>query len=104
MDFDNDGILDLFFTNGAGIPSLEKDDATFYNRLYRNNRDGTTRLMSWSRIRKLIHRWRIQLKSGVVPWPSLRERRQKRLSTGWNYMTANTCGSLLAPTTAFTVR
>jgi hypothetical protein len=45
---------------------LEKDDGTFYNRLYRNNRDGTTRLMSWSRTRKLIHRWRIQLKSGVV--------------------------------------
>ncbi len=41
LDFDNDGFLDLFFTNGAGIPSLEKDDATFYNRLYRNNQDGT---------------------------------------------------------------
>jgi enediyne biosynthesis protein E4 len=41
LDFDNDGFLDLFFTNGARIPSLEKDDAAFYNRLYKNNRDGT---------------------------------------------------------------
>jgi len=41
LDFNNDGFLDLFFTNGARIPSLEKDDAVFYNRLYRNNRDGT---------------------------------------------------------------
>ena len=41
FDFDNDGFLDLFFTNGARIPSLEKDDAAFYNRLYKNNRDGT---------------------------------------------------------------
>lgn len=41
FDFDNDGFLDIFFTNGAQIPSLEKDNATFHNRLYRNNRDGT---------------------------------------------------------------
>ncbi|HEX8880089.1 MAG TPA: CRTAC1 family protein [Candidatus Acidoferrum sp.] len=41
FDFDNDGFLDIFFTNGAQIPSLEKGNATFHNRLYRNNRDGT---------------------------------------------------------------
>ncbi len=41
FDFDNDGFLDIFFTNGAQIPSLEKDNPTFHNRLYRNNRDGT---------------------------------------------------------------
>src|SRR5258708_4938741 len=41
FDFDNDGFLDIFFTNGAQIPSLEKDDSSFFNRLYRNNRDGT---------------------------------------------------------------
>jgi hypothetical protein len=41
LDFDNDGFLDIFFTNGARIPTLEKDDPAFYNRLYRNNRDGT---------------------------------------------------------------
>ena len=41
LDYDNDGFLDLFFTNGARIPSLQKDDPAFFNRLYRNNRDGT---------------------------------------------------------------
>src|ERR1700730_9241509 len=41
LDFDNDGFLDIFFTNGARIPTLQKDDPAFYNRLYRNNRDGT---------------------------------------------------------------
>jgi len=41
FDYDNDGFLDIFFTNGAEIPSLEKKGAIFYNRLYRNNRDGT---------------------------------------------------------------
>ena len=41
LDFDRDGYLDVFFTNGARIPSLEKDDASFHNRLYHNNHDGT---------------------------------------------------------------
>ena len=41
FDYDNDGFLDIFFTNGAQIPSLEKKGPTFYNKLYRNNRDGT---------------------------------------------------------------
>jgi enediyne biosynthesis protein E4 len=41
FDFDNDGYLDLFFTNGAKIPSLIKDNESFHNRLYRNNHDGT---------------------------------------------------------------
>jgi len=41
FDYDNDGFLDIFFTNGARIPSLEKDGPLFFNRLYRNNRDGT---------------------------------------------------------------
>jgi enediyne biosynthesis protein E4 len=41
FDYDNDGFLDIFFTNGARIPSLEKDGPPFFNRLYRNNRDGT---------------------------------------------------------------
>jgi hypothetical protein len=41
FDFDNDGYLDIFFTNGAPIPSLVKDSPTFHNRLYRNNHDGT---------------------------------------------------------------
>jgi enediyne biosynthesis protein E4 len=41
LDYDNDGYLDIFFTNGASIPGLNKSDRTFSNRLYRNNHDGT---------------------------------------------------------------
>jgi hypothetical protein len=41
LDYDNDGFLDIFFTNGARIPSLSKESPGFYNRLYRNNHDGT---------------------------------------------------------------
>ena len=41
FDYDNDGLLDLFFTNGAAIPSLEKTGPRYWNRLYHNNGDGT---------------------------------------------------------------
>ena len=41
FDYDNDGLLDIFFTNGAAIPSLEKTDSSFSNRLFHNNGDGT---------------------------------------------------------------
>ncbi len=41
FDYDNDGLLDLFFTNGAVIPSLEKTGPQYWNRLYHNNGDGT---------------------------------------------------------------
>jgi len=41
FDYNDDGLLDIFFTNGAAIPSLEKSDASYFNRLYRNNGDGT---------------------------------------------------------------
>ncbi|MGZ4135746.1 MAG: FG-GAP repeat domain-containing protein, partial [Tumebacillaceae bacterium] len=41
FDYNNDGLLDIFFTNGAAIPSLGKSDRNYYNRLYRNNGDGT---------------------------------------------------------------
>ena len=34
-------MLDIFFTNGAAIPSLEKSDPSYWNRLFRNNGDGT---------------------------------------------------------------
>jgi len=41
FDYNNDGLLDIFFTNGATIPSLEKNDPSYSNRLFRNNGDGT---------------------------------------------------------------
>jgi hypothetical protein len=41
FDYDNDGYLDIFFTNGAAVPSLEKTDSSYSNRLFHNNGDGT---------------------------------------------------------------
>src|SRR5215469_1425593 len=41
LDYDNDGYLDIFFTNGAHLPGLVKDDNKYSNHLYRNNHDGT---------------------------------------------------------------
>lgn len=41
IDYDHDGKLDLFFTNGAALPSLRKADPSFHHALYRN-RDGST--------------------------------------------------------------
>ena len=41
LDYNNDGFEDIYFVNGAAIPSLTKKDASYWNRLYRNNGDGT---------------------------------------------------------------
>ena len=41
LDYDDDGYLDIFFTNGASLPGMVKDGSRFYNRLYHNNHDGT---------------------------------------------------------------
>ncbi len=48
FDYNNDGLLDLFFVNGAAISdpmppgrSPDKSDPKYWNRLYRNNGDGT---------------------------------------------------------------
>jgi enediyne biosynthesis protein E4 len=41
LDYDNDGCMDIFFTNGAAMPSLKKTGPQYFNRLFRNNCDGT---------------------------------------------------------------
>ena len=41
FDYDNDGWLDVYAVNGARMPGLEKTGPEYWNRLFRNNRDGT---------------------------------------------------------------
>jgi enediyne biosynthesis protein E4 len=41
IDYNNDGLMDLFFTNSAKLPELEKTSPAYYNCLLRNNGDGT---------------------------------------------------------------
>ncbi len=41
LDYDNDGWMDIFFSNGARLPELEKSDPLFHHCLLRNKRDGT---------------------------------------------------------------
>src|SRR5438034_3568425 len=37
FDYNGDGLTDIFFTNGAAIPSLEKESSKYWNRLFRND-------------------------------------------------------------------
>jgi hypothetical protein len=41
FDYDNDGNLDIFFTNGANIVTLRKDSPKYWNRLFRNDGKGS---------------------------------------------------------------
>jgi hypothetical protein len=41
FDYNNDGLMDLFFTNGARLPELQKSSPAYYNCLLHNNGDGT---------------------------------------------------------------
>ncbi len=41
FDFDGDGKMDIFFSNGAKLPELRKTNPSFYNCLLRNKGDGT---------------------------------------------------------------
>jgi enediyne biosynthesis protein E4 len=41
IDYDSDGWMDLFFTNGAKLPALKKSSPGTMNCLLRNKRDGT---------------------------------------------------------------
>ena len=36
FDYDGDGLTDIFFTNGAAMPSLVKEGSRYWNRLFRN--------------------------------------------------------------------
>src|ERR1039458_4018588 len=40
FDYNNDGKLDIFFTNGADIRSLKKTEPKFFNRLLRKDGNG----------------------------------------------------------------
>jgi len=41
FDYNNDGCTDIYFVNGAALPSLKKTGPEFHNRLFRNNCDLT---------------------------------------------------------------
>jgi enediyne biosynthesis protein E4 len=41
LDYNDDGKLDLYFVNGARLPEINKTDASYHNRLYRNNGEGS---------------------------------------------------------------
>jgi hypothetical protein len=41
IDYDNDGLLDIYFVNGAAMPDLVKNGEAYSNRLFRNNGDGS---------------------------------------------------------------
>jgi enediyne biosynthesis protein E4 len=40
LDYDGDGLLDIFLANGALQPGLDKRDSRYWNRLYRNRGNG----------------------------------------------------------------
>ena len=40
FDYNNDGKLDIFFTNGANLKTLQKDSPKYYNRLFENDGKG----------------------------------------------------------------
>lgn len=42
LDHDGHGFLYIYLVNGAEIPSLEEASSAYGNRLFRNNRDGTS--------------------------------------------------------------
>ncbi len=41
FDYDNDGKLDIFFTNGAQMPEMKKTNPSYYNCLLHQKSDGT---------------------------------------------------------------
>ena len=87
FDYDNDGRMDIFFTNGAKLPELKRTDPSFYNCLLRNKGDGTFEDVT----RKAGRRRRgpgLQLRSGGrrlrqrrLHGPFHRQHRSRMLST-----------------------
>ena len=59
FDYDGDGRLDVFFTNGAAVPGLEKDAPRYRNRLFRNEGD-----LKFTR----RHRGRGPARARATPW------------------------------------
>ncbi len=41
IDYNNDGLMDLFFTNGSELPGPRKSTPAYYNALLKNRGDGT---------------------------------------------------------------
>jgi enediyne biosynthesis protein E4 len=41
LDYNNDGWPDIYFVNGAELPSMKKSSPQYWNRLFQNNRDGS---------------------------------------------------------------
>ena len=41
LDYNNDGLLDIYAVNGASMPGLEKTSEIYFNRLFKNEGDGT---------------------------------------------------------------
>ncbi|MBO0862153.1 MAG: VCBS repeat-containing protein, partial [Chloracidobacterium sp.] len=41
LDYNNDGYTDIYFVNGAALPALRKTAPEYWNRLFRNNGDGS---------------------------------------------------------------
>jgi hypothetical protein len=41
LDYDNDGLMDIFFSNGAKMPEMKKTGPEYHNCLLRNRGDGT---------------------------------------------------------------
>ncbi len=41
FDYNNDGLLDVYVVNGASMPGLQKDNESYYNRLFKNLGNGS---------------------------------------------------------------